>query len=174
MGDLSSDRSNAPGARRLVPNRMTDDQWLELNGGVIEEFRSGHGHCGGRWQGNPMLLLTTIGARSGRERTSPLTYTRPADDPAALVLIASKAGADLHPAWFHNLVANPSVIVEIARGAPGEAAGIERYRAIARIAEEPERSRLFDERIAVMPRFGDYVTQTDRTIPVVVVDRGDS
>lgn len=163
--------SNAPGARRLVPNQMTDDQWLGLNGGVIEEFRAGNGHCGGRWSGNPMLLLTTIGARSRQERTSPLTYTRAGDDPDALVLIASKAGADHHPSWFHNLVANPSVTIEIPAGEPGTDAGIETYEAVARVADEPERSRLLDERIAAMPRFGDYVTQTDRTIPVVVIER---
>lgn len=168
---MSDDLSNDATARRLVPNRMTDDQWLDLNDGVIDEFRSRHGHCSGRWEGNPMLLLTTIGAKSGAERTSPLTYTRPHDDDDALVLIASKAGADSHPAWYHNLLANPEVTIEIAAGEIGAEEGIERYRAAARVAEEPERSRLFDERIAVMPRFGDYVTQTGRTIPVVVVER---
>lgn len=139
--------------------RLTDEQWLELNRGVITEFRANGGRCGGRWEGNPMVLLTTIGAKSGHERTSPVTYTLDED---RIVLIASRAGDDRHPDWYHNLVANPDVVIEL---------GEERFPARARVAEEPERSRLFDERIAAMPRFGDYVRQTDRVIPVVVVER---
>jgi deazaflavin-dependent oxidoreductase (nitroreductase family) len=137
---------------------MSNQQWLDLNLGVIAEFRANGGRCGGRWEGNPMVLLTTIGARSGQERTSPVTYTTDED---RIVLIASKAGAPHHPAWYHNLVANPEVVVEVDD---------ERFEATARVAAEPERTRLLDARIAVMPRFGTYVTMTDRTIPVVVIE----
>ncbi|MGB5758437.1 MAG: nitroreductase family deazaflavin-dependent oxidoreductase [Acidimicrobiales bacterium] len=139
--------------------KLTDDQWLRLNRGVIPEFRANGGHCGGRWEGNPMVLLTTIGARSGLERTSPLTYTT---DGVRIVLIASRAGDDRHPDWYHNLVANPNVVIEV---------GTDRFEAIATVADEPERTRLLEERIAVMPRFGNYLEQTDRTIPVVIIDR---
>jgi deazaflavin-dependent oxidoreductase (nitroreductase family) len=151
--------------------RITDEQWLALNGGVIAEFRANGGVCGGRWEGNPMVLLTTIGARSGKERTSPLTYTidrktdgdgDPTGEADRLVLIASRAGDDRHPDWFHNLVANPDVIVEL---------GAERFAATATVVDEPERTRLMNARIDEMPRFGDYAEQTDRTIPVVVVTR---
>lgn len=138
---------------------MTDEQWLDLNAGVIPEFRANGGHCGGRWEGNPMVLLTTTGAKSGKERTSPLTYTTDED---RIVLIASRAGDVRHPDWYYNLVANPAVVIE---------RGTDRYEALARVAEEPERTRLLDERIAEMPRFGGYVEMTDRTIPVVVVER---
>lgn len=139
--------------------RVTDEQWLALNEGVIAEFRANGGECGGRWEGNPMVLLTTTGARSGQARTSPLTYTMDGD---RIVLIASRAGDDRHPDWYHNLVANPEVTIEI---------GDDRFDGRATVAGEPERTRLLDARIAVMPRFGDYVDQTDRTIPVVVVER---
>lgn len=139
--------------------RLTDEQWLGLNTGVIAEFRANGGRCGGRWEGNPMILLTTVGARSGQARTSPLTYTTDGD---RLVVIASRAGDDRHPDWYHNLVANPAVTVEL---------GTERFEANAVVAEEPERTRLLDARVEVMPRFGDYVDQTDRTIPVVVLER---
>lgn len=139
--------------------RVTDEQWLALNEGVIAEFRANGGQCGGRWEGNPMVLLTTTGARSGQSRTSPLTYTTDGD---RIVLIASRAGDDRHPDWYHNLVANPEVTIEI---------GEDRFDGRATVAAEPERTRLLDARIAVMPRFGDYVDQTDRTIPVVVVER---
>ncbi|MDG2113560.1 MAG: nitroreductase family deazaflavin-dependent oxidoreductase [Actinomycetota bacterium] len=136
-----------------------DIDWLALNGPVIEEYRANGGKLGGRWEGNPTLLLTTIGRRSGQQRTSPLTYTTDGD---RWVLIASRAGDDRHPDWFHNLVANPEVVIELDEG---------RFSATASIAQEPERTRLFDERIAAMPRFGDYKTQTDREIPVVVIER---
>ena len=139
--------------------KITDEQWLSLNDGVIAEFRANGGQCGGRWEGNPMVLLTTTGARSGQARTSPLTYTTDGD---RLVLIASRAGDDRHPAWYHNLVANPEVTIEL---------GAERFPARALVADEPERSRLLDARIAEMPRFGEYVEMTDRTIPVVVIER---
>lgn len=138
---------------------MSDEQWLSLNGSVIEEFRANGGRCGGRWEGNPMVLLTTTGARSGQPRTSPLTYTT---DGEALVLVASRAGDDRHPDWYHNLVANPEVVIEL---------GTERFEATARVADEPERTRLLEARIAEMPRFGEYTELTDRVIPVVVVER---
>lgn len=136
-----------------------DFDWLGFNSSVIDEFRANAGQVGGRWEGNPMILLTTVGARSGRERISPLTYTM---DGERIVVIASRAGADRHPDWFHNLVVNPDVTVEL---------GEERFGARASIAAGEERQRILDERIAVMPRFGDYVEMTDREIPVVVLDR---
>lgn len=139
--------------------RLTDDQWLGLNQGVITEFRANDGACGGRWEGNPMVLLTTIGARSGQERVSPLTYTTDGD---RLVLVASRAGDDRHPDWYHNLVANPEVVIEL---------GAERFPARATVAAEPERTRLLEARVAEMPRFGDYVQMTGRTIPVIVVEK---
>ena len=126
---------------------------------MVDEFRAHGGRLGGRWEGNPTLLLTTTGARTGLERTSPLTYHTDGD---RLVVIASRAGADRHPDWYYNLVANPEVQVEL---------GTERFAARAVVADEPERTRLFDARIAAMPRFGDYQTQTDREIPVVVLER---
>ncbi len=137
----------------------SDEQWLAMNNEVIAEFRANGGACGGRWEGNPMVLLTTTGAKSGQERVSPLTYTTDGDN---LVLIASRAGDSRHPDWYHNLVANPGVVIEL---------GSERFAATARTAEEPERTRLFEDRIAVMPRFGDYLNKTTRTIPVVVIER---
>lgn len=107
-----------------------------------------------------MVLLTTTGARSGQPRTSPVTYTTDGAD--RWVLIASKAGAPHHPAWYHNLVANPEVTLEV---------GSERFAARAYVASGAERGRLYGERVAGMPRFGKYQTMTDREIPVVVVER---
>lgn len=156
-----SDPADAANEKPPAP-QISDEQWLALNDGVIAEYRENDGSVGGRWDGNPMILLTTIGARSGQERTSPLTYTVDSKDNDRLVIIASRAGDDRHPDWYHNLVANSEVTVEL---------GSERFQATATVAAEPDRTRLFDERIAVMPRFGDYLQATDRTIPVVVLER---
>ena len=138
---------------------LSDEQWLKLNASVIEEFRANGGQCGGRFEGNPMVLLTTTGAKSGLARTSPVTYTADGD---RWVLIASKAGSSQHPAWYLNLVANPEVILEV---------GTERFAAHAYTADEAERTRLYAERVAIMPRFADYELATTRKIPLVVVER---
>lgn len=146
-------------ASSKFPQR-SDAEWLAINDKVIAEFRANAGVCGGPFEGNPMVLLTTTGARSGVARTSPVTYTT--DGPDRWVLIASKAGAPHHPAWYHNVVAHGEVTLEV---------GAESFAARAYVASEPERSRLYEARIAVMPRFGTYQTLTDREIPVVVVER---
>ena len=137
--------------------------WVAFNPPVIEEFRATKGQPGGRWAGNPMILLTTTGARSGRELISPLTYHVDGSGVAGgVVVIASAAGAPKSPAWYHNLVAHPDVVVEL---------GEERFPARAEVAAGPERARLFEDRVALMPRFGEYRLKTSRAIPVVVLRR---
>lgn len=137
--------------------------WLAFNPPVIEEFRTTKGQPGGRFAGNPMILLTTKGARSGRELISPLTYHLDGDRiDGGIVVIASAAGAPKSPAWYHNLVAHPDVVIEL---------GEEQFAARAKAAIEPERTRLFQDRILLMPRFGEYQQKTTRTIPVVVLRR---
>jgi deazaflavin-dependent oxidoreductase (nitroreductase family) len=155
---MAAERAARPGP--TAPPTRTDEEWLELNRGVIEEFRANGGRCGGPFEGNPMVLLTTTGARSGQPRVSPLTYTT--DGPGRWVLIASKAGADHHPAWYHNIVANPDVTLEV---------GEERFPARAEVVTGEERERRFAERVAAMPRFGKYRELTEREIPVVVISR---
>src|SRR5690242_2265758 len=101
----------------------------EFNQKVIAEFRANGGKVGPPFEGAPMLLLTTTGAKSGQQRTTPLVHTMDGD---RLVVIASKAGAPNHPAWYHNLVANPTVTVE---------KGTERFQARARVAGDEEIGR---------------------------------
>ena len=137
---------------------LTDEQWIELNDGIIAEFRTNGGACGGRFEGNPMLLLTTTGARTGETRVAPLTYTTDGDH---LIVIASKAGAPGNPAWYFNIVANTEVNIEL---------GDDSFTARAWVAAEPERTRLFADRVAQMPRFGEYQELTERKIPVVVIE----
>ena len=131
--------------------------FLEFNKGVIEEFRANAGVCGGPFEGAPMILITMTGAKSGRELCSPLVYSDDGDD---LIIIASKGGAPEHPNWYHNLVANPTVKVEV---------GTEAWEATAQLTEGDERKRLYDQQAAQMPQFTDYeksATESGREIPV--------
>jgi deazaflavin-dependent oxidoreductase (nitroreductase family) len=143
-----------------MSSNRTPTDWQRMNDAVIEEFRANGGQVGGRFAGRPMLLLTTIGARSGQPRVTPLNYSTDGD---RLVVIASKGGSPTHPDWYRNLVANPEVTIEV---------GTERFRARAMTAQEPERTRLFDQQAAIMPFFDGYRRQvTAREIPVVVFER---
>ena len=85
----------------------------DFNRQLIDEFRANNGKVGGPFERAPLVLLTTKGAKSGQPRTFPVVYTRDGD---RIVVIASKGGAPNNPAWYHNLVANPEVTVEL----PGE------------------------------------------------------
>jgi len=130
-----------------------------FNRSLIAEFRDNDGAVSGPFAGAPLLLLTTTGAKTGAERTTPLVHTRDGD---RIVVIASKGGAPSHPDWYRNVTANPEVTVEL----PGE-----RFRAKARVAEGNERDRLFRAQAELMPNFDEYATKTDRVIPVVVLER---
>ena len=131
----------------------------DFNENVINEFRANGGKVGGQFEGARMMLLTTTGAKSGQARTKPVVYTTDGD---RFVIIASKAGAPTNPDWFHNLVANPEVILEV---------GDERFPARATVVSGEERRRLYDAQAALMPGFADYAQKTTREIPVVVLDR---
>src|SRR5436190_8857939 len=132
------------------------------NDAVVDEFRHNRGQVTGMFAGAPLVLLSTTGAKSGKRRTTPVVYTRDGD---RIVVIASKGGAPSHPDWYHNLVANPDVTVEV---------GTERFEAHARVAEDEERDRLYVAQAAIMPGFADYQRKTSRQIPVVVLERANS
>ncbi|MEU7239143.1 nitroreductase/quinone reductase family protein [Streptomyces sparsogenes] len=132
-----------------------------FNQQIIEEFRAAGGKVGGPFEGGDLLLLTTTGARSGRPHTTPLGYVRDGD---LLLVVASNLGAPHHPAWFHNLLAHPVVRVEI---------GTEAYEAIAVPAEGERRDELFARVVRVAPGYGDYQSRTERTLPVVALERPD-
>ena len=131
----------------------------DFNRRVIDEFRTNGGTVSGQFAGAPMILVNHRGAKSGKEYTSPLVYTRDGDD---FVVIASKGGAPEDPQWFRNLVAHPDVTVEV---------GSETVPVTARVAEGDERDRLFRAQADVMPNFDDYAKATNRQIPVVVLER---
>ncbi len=132
----------------------------DFNQQVVTEFRANAGKVGGMFEGRNVLLLTTVGAKSGRERLSPLVYTRDGD---RFVVAASYGGAPKHPSWFHNLVANPKVTVEV---------GEERFEADAVVIEDrAERDRLYAGMVEHAAGFADYEKKTDRLIPIVVFER---
>src|ERR1700687_3385317 len=117
---------------------------------IIQGFRANNGDLENR----PLLLLTNTGARSGKTRVNPLAYTRDGD---RYVVLASKGGAPSNPDWYHNVIANPEVTVEV---------GPQRFKARARVAEGDERERLFNAQAAQMPNFAEYQQKTSRQIPV--------
>jgi deazaflavin-dependent oxidoreductase (nitroreductase family) len=123
---------------------------------VIETFRANDGKIPGR---ENLLLLTTIGAKSGEPRIAPLAYSTDGD---RRIVMASKGGAPTNPDWYFNLLANPIVTVE---------AGGERYEARAIVAEGQERDRLFATHTELMPGFADYQRNTERQIPVIILER---
>ncbi|MFJ2033570.1 nitroreductase family deazaflavin-dependent oxidoreductase [Streptosporangium sp. NPDC087985] len=130
-----------------------------FNQSVIEEFRANGGMVGGPFEGGDLLLLTTTGAKSGIERTTPLGYVRHGD---SLLLIGSNLGAQHHPGWYHNLLAHPVVRVEI---------GTQTFQALAVPAEGTRREELFEHAVRVAPGYGDYQAQTTRPLPVVVLKK---
>ncbi len=127
---------------------------------LIEDVRTNGQPTSGPFVGRPVLVLTTTGARTGEPRVAPLVFSRDGD---RLVIMASKAGAPTHPAWYANLVANPIVTVET---------GGERFEARATEVHGAERTRLWDAHVVQHPGFAEYVEKAgDRVIPVIVLER---
>lgn len=122
---------------------------------VIADFRAN----GRRADDRPMLLLTTTGARSGQPRTSPMMY---ATLSGRMVLIASNMGAPRHPDWYHNLVTNPTVTIEVAG---------EEWTGRAMTVTGDERERLWAELLEGYPFFAEHQAKTGRQIPLIAVER---
>ncbi|HKG35410.1 MAG TPA: nitroreductase family deazaflavin-dependent oxidoreductase [Solirubrobacterales bacterium] len=141
---------------------LAERSWPVLNrvfGLHTAVYRLSGGRIGRKFPGTPqMLLLDHVGAKSGTKRTSPLVYF---DDGRNVVLVASKGGHPKHPAWFHNLKANPDVTVQI---------GTERRDVTARIATPAERTRLWPKAVDTWAGYADYQERTDREIPLVVLE----
>ncbi|WP_072801720.1 nitroreductase family deazaflavin-dependent oxidoreductase [Rhodococcoides yunnanense] len=129
----------------------------DFNEQIIAEFRSNHGKVGGPFEGAPLLLLHSVGARTGTERVSPLMYL-PNDD--TYVIFASKAGADSNPDWYHNLKANPDTTIEV---------GDKTLSVVASEVKGAERDELYRRQADLYSGFADYEKKTSRVIPVVVL-----
>jgi len=131
----------------------------EFNKKIITEFRANNGKVGGMFAGMELVLVTTKGAKSGKEVIFPVAYTK---DGETYVIVASKGGAPENPAWYYNLIANPEVTVEV---------GTEKFKAKAVEAKGEERERLFNQHAAQYPTFNDYKAKTTRVIPVFTLER---
>jgi deazaflavin-dependent oxidoreductase (nitroreductase family) len=131
----------------------------DWNRKVIDEFHANAGAVGGPFEGMTLLLLHTKGAKTGQERVNPVAYQQVGDD---LAVFASKGGAPTNPDWFHNLVADPKVTVEV---------GTDTFDAVARVAEGDERERIWSTQKERYPGFAEYERNTTRQIPVVILER---
>lgn len=132
---------------------MTTDR----NSRVIEEFRANHGKVGGNFEGAPLLLLHTTGARSGEPRITPMMYLL---DGGRYLVFASKAGSDSNPAWYHNLLAHPEAQIEV---------GDDTIAVQAVELRGDERDAYYAEQARRYPGFAGYQQKTDRIIPVIAL-----
>lgn len=133
----------------------------DFNQKIIEEFRANGGKVGGQFEGAPLLLLHSTGAKSGQVRVNPVMYRAEGD---RLVVFGSKAGGPTNPDWYHNLLANPKAVVEV---------GTDTFEVNGRVAEGEERERLWNRQKQEWPGFADYEQKTTRQIPVVILERAD-
>ncbi|MHB8599240.1 MAG: nitroreductase family deazaflavin-dependent oxidoreductase [Ktedonobacteraceae bacterium] len=131
----------------------------DWNDQVITEFRANEGKVGGPFKGAPLLLLTTTGAKSGKQYISPLMYLPEGD---RMFIFASKGGAPTNPDWYHNLIAHPQATVEV---------GTETFKVKATEVTDEERNRLYAEQAKRFSNFADYQQKTTRKIPVVALER---
>ena len=131
----------------------------DFNQQIIQEFRANEGKVGGPFEGRPILVLTTTGAKTGREHVTPVMCLLEGD---SYYVFASIGGAPTSPAWYHNLVANPRVTVEV---------GTERFEARATVLDRDERDRVYAKQAALYQNFAEYEQKTTRTIPVVRLTR---
>ena len=136
-------------------------EYADWNTQIIEEFRANGGHCGGNFEGAPLLILHSTGAKTGQERVAPMMYQQ-VDD--GLAIFASKAGAPDNPDWYHNLVANPGAAIEIA----GDG-GVETRAVTAEVLEGEARDTVWEIQKERYPGFAEYEEKTDRVIPVVLL-----
>ncbi len=130
----------------------------DFNQQMIDEFRANHGKLGGMFEGNTMLLLHHNGAKSGTERVNPLAYQA---STGGYAVFASKGGAPTNPDWYHNLKAHPDVSIEV---------GDDTIPVRARVAEGEERKKIWTKQKAAIPTFAEYEQNTDRQIPVVILE----
>lgn len=131
----------------------------DWNRSVIEEFNANGGKAGGMFEGSLLLLLTSIGAKSGQPRINPLVYLPDGD---RFVIFASKGGAPTHPDWYYNLIAHPEATIKV---------GTETFDVTATVATGELRDELYTRQTKVAPQFGDYQAKTTREIPVIILER---
>ncbi|KRD20276.1 deazaflavin-dependent nitroreductase [Mycobacterium sp. Root265] len=126
----------------------------DFNRGVVEEFRANAGKVGGPFEGGTLILLHTVGAKSGQPRLSPLAYL---EIDGKVLIVGSYAGAPSNPAWVHNLRADPKAHIEI---------GTDAYDVTARELPDDERDATYPKIVEKAPVFAEYQAKTSRAIPL--------
>lgn len=144
-------------ASRAADNEISEIQVNDFNAKVIREFRENAGKVSGSFEGTSLLLLHTIGAKSGEERVNPVLYKDGGDH---YIIFASMAGGPKNPAWYHNLLTNPEVSIEV---------GTETVDVVARVTEGEERAVIWEPWKAEVPAFAEYEQLTERKIPVIIL-----
>ena len=144
-----------PALARFYDESMADR--LEMNRAIIDEFRANHGQVA-QFAGVPLLLLTTIGARTGQARTSPTMYVRDGD---RYVVFGTNGGRDVDPAWCRNLASSSGATIEV---------GEDRLAVLATFVDGAERERLWKQAIETNPMFADFRAKTSREILVVILE----
>lgn len=144
-----------------VAEKLDPETLKALNADITDEFRANAGKVGGRFEGNELLLLTTTGAKSGEPRVAPLVAFR---IDGKLLIVAGYGGADVNPAWVHNLRANPRAHVEATSGS---------FDVVARELDPSEREVVIPKINATKPAFAyaNYQSQTTRTIPIFELEQ---
>jgi deazaflavin-dependent oxidoreductase (nitroreductase family) len=140
------------------PSRARRELMSDWNDKIIEEFRGNDGQVGGQFAGAPLLLLHTVGAKSGQPRVNPMMYRKVE---GGYAVFASKGGAATNPDWYHNLLANPHIRAEIGTGT---------VELVANVAVGDERERIWSAQKADYPGFAEYERKTTRQIPVVILE----
>jgi deazaflavin-dependent oxidoreductase (nitroreductase family) len=139
---------------------MTDWDPQAFTKALIADMRANGGRAAtGPMAGKPLMILTTTGAKTGQPRTAIVTYHKDGD---RYVVAASKSGAPKNPAWYHNLVAHPEATVEVDN---------QPLKVRATESSGPERDRLWNDHVALLPEFGEYPKKTDRIIPMLLLER---
>jgi deazaflavin-dependent oxidoreductase (nitroreductase family) len=138
-------------------SKIVSNSYNDWNKQIIAEYRKNHGKVGGNFEGAPLLLLHTVGRRSGKQRVNPVMYLR---DGERHVVFASKAGADTHPDWYENLKATPDVKIEV---------GDSTIEVHAEEVNGPEREKLYERQASIYPNFAEYQSKTKRVIPVIAL-----
>jgi len=127
---------------------------------IIDEFRANEGRVSGSLAGTPIILIHHIGARSGIERVTPLAFSPQPD--GRYVIVASNGGSPTHPAWYHNVKANPRITVEV---------GNETFTVLAEELHGATRAALWPKLVAATPSLGEFATKAKRQIPLLVLSR---
>jgi deazaflavin-dependent oxidoreductase (nitroreductase family) len=154
-----------PNAQRAEEANVADSSpggTTDFDDRIIEEFRANEGRVGGQLAGIPIILIHHVGARSGIERVTPLACTPQGD--GRYVIVASNGGSPTHPSWYHNLKANPRIVVEV---------GTETFTVRAAELDGTARTQLWPKLVAAYPSLGEFETRTTRRIPLLVLTRED-